>query len=208
MRRVAASISVCLFATLAAPRVLTAEAFECPDGTEMRGASPPDGVKAWCELPDGTQHGPSFSWYSTGTPAAEAHFDEGRLNGTFRLWHANGQLAEEGSYVADQRHGLFSTWMEDGTKILEQSFADGKRNGEVKRWWPNGQLQFAEHYVDGKKDGPAVAYFENGQKEAEGAFRNGQFHGTWVGWYPNGTKRKVAEFVDGDPISSETFPEE
>jgi antitoxin component YwqK of YwqJK toxin-antitoxin module len=182
---------------LLGPRSAPAEEFQCPTGALVHGKSPPEGLKAWCELPDGAQHGPSLSWYEAGKPKAEAHFEQGKLHGVFRLWH-----------IADQRHGTFSTWGEDGVKLLEQNFSNGKRNGEIKRWHLNGQLQFSEHYVDGEKDGPAVAYFENGQKEAEGMFRKGQFHGTWTGWYPDGRKRKVAEFVDGDRVSSKTFPDE
>ena len=207
MTRIAPLLSACLLATLPSAGTAAAEEFQCPGEASMHGAAPPEGNKAWCELPDGTQHGPSMSWYEEGRPMAEAHFDEGKLDGVFKLWHANGQLAEEGFYSADQRNGTFSTWSEDGVKLLEQHFENGKRNGEMKRWFSNGQLQFLEHYVDGKKDGPAVAYFENGQKEAEGVFRKGNFHGVWTGWYPSGAKRKVAEFVDGDQISIEEFPE-
>ncbi len=208
MGRFAPWIAALLSAALAAPRPATADEIQCPEGAVARGKSPPEGLRAWCELADGTQHGPSLSWYASGKPKAEAHFDEGRLNGAFKLWHPNGQLAEQGFYAADQRHGVFSTFREDGVQRLEQHFANGKRNGEVRRWHANGQLQFVEHYVDGKKHGPAVAYFENGQKEAEGAFRNGNFHGVWRGWYPSGRKRKLAEFVDGDRISNEEFPDE
>jgi len=208
MCRITLWIAVCLCTMLSDLRPARAEEFDCPSGAVMHGKAPPAGLKAWCELPDGTQHGPSLSWYEAGNPKAEAHFDEGKLDGVFRLWHTNGQLAEEGHYVADQRHGTFSTWGEDGIKLLEQNFANGKRNGEMKRWYRTGQLQFIEHYVDGEKDGPAVAYFENGQMEAEGMFRKGNFHGVWTGWYPDGAKRKVAEFVDGDRISIENFPDE
>jgi len=207
MRRIALWIVATLCAAVLDPQPALAQKIECPGGTVVHGATPPDGLKAWCELPDGTQHGPSLSWYESGSPKAEAHFDKGKLNGVFKLWHLNGQLAEEGYYVEDQRHGTFSTWADDGIKLLKQDFANGKRNGEMMRWYRDGQLQFFEHYVDGEKDGPAVAYFENGQMEAEGAFRKGKFHGVWKGWYPDGSKRKIAEFVDGDRISIETFPE-
>ncbi len=132
MFRIASWIAVCLFATLVAPRLATAEEFQCPGGTSARGEPPPRGRKAWCELPDGIQHGPSLSWYEAGKPKAEAHFEQGKLHGVFKLWHANGQLAEEGHYSADQRHGIFSTWQKDGVKLLEQNFSNGKRNGEIK----------------------------------------------------------------------------
>lgn len=207
MCRISLWLVTALCAALLDPRPALAQTIECPDGAVVHGATPPDGFKAWCEMPDGTQHGPSLSWYESGSPKAEAHFDAGKLNGVFKLWHVNGQLAEEGHYVDDQRHGTFSTWADDGIKLLKQDFANGKRNGEMMRWYRDGQLQFFEHYVDGEKDGPAVAYFENGQMEAEGAFRKGKFHGVWKGWYPDGSKRKIAEFVDGDRISIETFPE-
>ncbi len=170
MSRIAPWIAICLFATLVELRSATAEDFHCPSGALVRGKPPPQGTKAWCELPDGTQHGPSFSWYEAGEPMAEAHFEQGRLHGVFKLWHANGQLAEEGHYSADQRHGTFLIWQEDGAKLLEQNFSNGKRNGEVKRWHRNGQLQFFEHYVDGKKDGPAVAYLKTDRRKRRECF--------------------------------------
>ena len=127
MRRIALCIAVGLLVALADSGLAQELKLQCPTGTEMHGKPFPDGFKAWCELPDGTQQGPSITWYESGRPEAEAHFDAGKLDGVFKLWHENGQLAEEGHYVADQRNGEFSTWDEDGTKRLEQHFVDGKR---------------------------------------------------------------------------------
>ena len=60
MCRIALWITVCLFATLVGPLSALAEEFQCPTGALVHGEPPPEGLKAWCELPDGTQHGPSL----------------------------------------------------------------------------------------------------------------------------------------------------
>lgn len=180
----------------------------CPGGTSRNGARPPHGRKEWCELPDGTQHGPSLSYYKDGVVKAEANFENGQLQGVFRLWHTNGQVAEQGQYDKDKRSGEFSAYGEDGTRRLRQTFVRGNRHGVVEQWHSNGQLQYAEHFKDGEKNGPAVAYYDNGQLEASGEFRNGKYHGTWSGWYENGAKRKVAVFEDGKQLSIENFTRE
>jgi hypothetical protein len=89
---------------------------ECPDGAILEGSAPPRGHKQWCQLPDGTQHGPSLFWYPTGEKRVEANFVDGRLQGPVTEWHRNGQKAEQGFYKDDNRDGTFATWYKEGTK--------------------------------------------------------------------------------------------
>jgi hypothetical protein len=35
---------------------------DCPDGTSLKGAKPPEGHRHWCALPDGTKHGHEHVW--------------------------------------------------------------------------------------------------------------------------------------------------
>ena len=182
------------------------EEMKCPRDAEVRGKRPPEGRKEWCSLPDGTQHGPSVSYYESGELMARAVFDEGKLDGEYRAWHPNGQLAEAGTYYHDQRQGIFRTWDPNGNRITEDPYNDGRIDGKSRIWFPNGQLLVEVTHSKGTRQGPAVTFYENGQKRTEGEFRNGVYHGTWQGWYADGSPEKVAEFDEGREISRKTFP--
>jgi antitoxin component YwqK of YwqJK toxin-antitoxin module len=179
---------------------------DCPRGTDPRGAAPPEGLKQWCEREDGTQHGPSVFFYPEGGRRAEAQFRDGALDGRYREWHPNGQLALEGSYDRDLRDGGFTLYDEAGHKRSYEEYRRGVQHGKAQVWWPNGRLMLDAAYVDGKRHGPAVTYFENGRKQTEGVFEHGEFDGKWTGWYEDGSLQKIAVFEEGREISREFFP--
>ena len=182
------------------------EEMRCPKDTEVKGKRPPQGLKEWCSLPDGTQHGPSVRYYESGKPMARAFFDEGELDGEYQAWHPNGQLAEAGTYSHDQRRGVFRTWDPNGNQLTEDAYDDGRIHGSSRIWYPSGQLMLELTYSKGARNGPAVTYYDNGQKRTEGEFRNDEFHGRWQGWYADGSLEKVAEFDEGRELSRKTFP--
>ncbi len=179
---------------------------KCPRGTERQGKHPPEGRKEWCSRPDGTQHGPSVSYYETGEEMARARFVDGEMDGMYQAWHPNGQLAETGNYTRDRRDGVFVTRTPDGGSLTEESFRDGESNGPTKIWFANGQLMVEANYVNGVRHGAAVTFYENGQKRTQGDFKNGAFHGKWQGWYTDGSLEKIAEFNEGEELSRKNFP--
>ncbi len=46
--------------------------------------------------------------------------------GTYRLFHENGSVAEEGRIVEGRRNGLWEGWHDDGTLYFEEIFEDGR----------------------------------------------------------------------------------
>jgi antitoxin component YwqK of YwqJK toxin-antitoxin module len=201
-----ALLALCLVAGTTPAPAEEPEQVSCPKDTERKGKRPPQGRKEWCDLPDGTQHGPSVSYYASGMLMASAVFDKGELDGEYRAWHPNGQLAEAGMYSHDQRRGVFRTWDPNGSQLTEETHEDGQIHGKSRIWFPNGQLMLEMTYSKGRRDGPAVTFYNNGQKRTEGEFRNDAYHGTWRGWYADGSLEKVAEFDDGRELSRKTFP--
>jgi len=199
-------LALCLVAAPTPPRAEEPDEMKCPKDTEVKGKRPPQGLKEWCSLPDGTQHGPSVRYYESGKLMVRAFFDEGELDGEYQAWHPNGQPAEAGTYSDDQRRGIFRTWDADGNQLTEEPYDDGRIHGESRIWFPNGQLMLEVSYSKGARNGPALTYYENGQKRTEGEFRNDAYHGQWRGWYADGSPEKVAEFDEGTELSRKTFP--
>ena len=56
----------------------------------------------------------------------EKHYKDGKLDGKWILWHANGQIG------------------------LEKHYMDGKLDGKWTSWHANGQILSENHYKDGK----------------------------------------------------------
>ena len=106
----AAALATCVIASERPAGAEEPAPLRCRDGSELKGKRPPDGRKEWCALPDGSQHGPSASYYESGELMAHATFDHGELDGMYQAWHPNGVLAESGSYVRDQRQGPWRTF--------------------------------------------------------------------------------------------------
>jgi antitoxin component YwqK of YwqJK toxin-antitoxin module len=183
-----------------------AEVIECPRGTELQGGKPPQRLKEWCALPDGTQHGPSVFYDRTGARRVIATFSQGRLDGHYQRWHDNDQLAEEGDYRDDVKYGLFRSWRSDGSLLQEERYENGELTGEARSFFPDGKLMATTRYEKGKRHGLAVVYYENGQKRAEGKFRDDLYHGVWKGWYEDGSLEKRAEFDEGREIERERYP--
>lgn len=202
--RSAGVLAVGLLLLLAAP----AAGFDCPDGTEPRGAPPPEGRKQWCERPDGTQHGPSLTWFAGGAKRAEAHFRDGRLEGEYREWWPDGGLRERGRYEADQRTGTWTTWYESGQKRSEEGWKDGVHHGLSSLWYESGPKRAESWFREGERHGGARTWWENGRKQTEGQFVEGEYDGHWVGWYASGRKRKEATFDRGRELSREVYSDE
>lgn len=180
---------------------------KCPRGTERHGNPPPTARKEWCARPDGTQHGPSVSYYESGGLMARAMFADGEMNGLYQAWHPNGQLAETGSYVRDQRDGVFKTFLPEGGPLTEDAFVKGQQHGVARIWHENGQLMVEAMFANGARNGLAVTFYESGAKRTKGEFKKGAYHGTWYGWYPDGSVEKVAEFDEGKELSRKNYPE-
>lgn len=178
----------------------------CPKGTSLARSEPKG--SSWCQRPDGTQHGPSFSWYPGGQPRAVARFDAGELDGRYREWHRNGKLREESHYKKGLRHGTTTRFDEAGTKRSEEPYRNGKLHGESRVWHPNGQLFARSSYENGERHGNAETWYADGTPQTKGQFARGAYHGTWIGWWENGQKKKVAEFDSGKELTREFFERE
>ena len=104
------------------------------------------------------------TWFATGTPRSEVDFGRPGSGAPCvqRFWHANGQLAAEGTAV------------------------DGVREGHWDYWSENGSVLRAGSYRGGKRDGPWSFHDEHGVKRAEGLYALGARVGSWTLWDEHG----------------------
>jgi MORN repeat protein len=89
---------------------LAAAEFSCPEGTELQGKAPPDGLELKCVLADGSLHGPYQHWYSNGQLMQSLHYDHGKEHGEQKAWWPNGQKMMEGTSMNGKRYQGFRYW--------------------------------------------------------------------------------------------------
>lgn len=86
------------------------DVFDCPEGTQERGAMPPRGFERWCERSGGVRHG------------------------GYASWHPNGQLREVGAYRYGDREGVWTRWYSSGGKQTQAEFQRGLQHGYLLTW--------------------------------------------------------------------------
>lgn len=52
-------------------------------------------LQVWEHFDQGVSHGLRTKWSPAGRKLSEATIERGRITGTFRRWHDNGQVAED-----------------------------------------------------------------------------------------------------------------
>jgi len=177
-RLVAAAALAALLAPLAA-RGGPAPLLDCPAGTELAGAAPPEGYEAWCEgVPDDAghlrRHGPARAWWDGGAVREDSRWARGRREGEFVTYHRNGRRAQAGRYLEDAKDGPWSTWDERGQLLERTEFSRDVRQGPFAAWWPNGR------------------------RKTEGRFCQGMQCGTWISWDEAG--RELGRTVFDEPL--------
>lgn len=96
--------------------------------------------------------GSTKSTYKNGNPYVVATFVEGKLNGIYTAYYANGQKMGLTHYKRGVKHGKAIAWHENGNIASKVNFEDGKKQGRLEIYYPNGQLNTRTFYSKGEKD--------------------------------------------------------
>ncbi len=83
--------------------------------------------------------------------------------GSFRVWHANGQLARQGEFRYNLPVGKATWYYANGQKQMEGTYVDGKQEGTWTWWHQNGIKQIAGDYRDGVAVGKWQWWKEDGK---------------------------------------------
>jgi hypothetical protein len=106
---------------------------KCPAGSRLAGPESDDGtivtingrVIAGCLRPDGTRHGPSITWYESGSKESEGEYRDGARTGVWRYWHDNGQLSAAGAFVDGKADGAWQRFDRSGTAAGTTRYKNG-----------------------------------------------------------------------------------
>lgn len=160
-------------------------------------------VLAAAALADGPpKDGKHVEKWPDGKPRVEAHYKDGKLHGTYRRWHANGQLAAEEEYENGKWNGRRANWHENGQVLFDWRYREGKlEEGVWKSYHSNGALWTSHKMGIGGKfpDQYQIAYHDNGKVEYRGWWKNEKQEGKWEYFHRNGVRSEVRPMRESLP---------
>jgi len=127
-------------------------------------------------------------------------YRDGRRDGAYFEWHANGQLASQGAFVADREDGLWSAWYEDGKPRWLGAMRAGRRTGEWLQWHDTGVLWTQVSYVEGQKEGLWLMWSRDGRLVQEGCYRDDLEDGVWTVYDKGGAVRSQIRYEAGRQV--------
>ena len=77
-------------------------------------------------------------------------------------FHENGETRMEGSFVDGKRDGEWMSWYANGVIWSKGYFKDGLRTGKSWAYYPSGKLYLQGSYENGKKVGEWLVFDEDG----------------------------------------------
>ncbi len=140
------------------------------------------------------------------------HFLEvinGRAQGSYRQYHANGKLKIEAQVtggVADLTEAAMATWQFDGeAKVYDQAgrleaiipYLMGRLHGCEQRFFGHGARMSCRQFEDGTAHGPQELWSESGQLLMRAQMVRGQLHGIRHEWTAEGQLRAAEEWSEG-----------
>lgn len=90
-------------------------------------------------------------WYENGSKMREAHYHNGKRQGTWTLWHENGQKGVEIIFQDNEPYAHRTSWYDNGKKESEGELQDEKRQGLWVRWDKEGKKMSEIVYEAGKE---------------------------------------------------------
>lgn len=97
----------------------------CPSGMEPVAA--PAGVKTelWCKTPDGSR-ARWFELTAEGGKRQVCSYVDGRPEGQYLAWHANGRTWIEGAYREGTKVGKWDQWDDAGAHVAQGEYRSGE----------------------------------------------------------------------------------
>lgn len=94
-------------------------------------------------------------------------YEQGQFSGPFRLYNTEEDyLRQSGQYIDGAMSGTWYVYHANGQVAEEVVFADNLEQGPFKEWYASGQLKAEGFYLDGDNEhGQLWLYAENGDLE-------------------------------------------
>jgi antitoxin component YwqK of YwqJK toxin-antitoxin module len=141
--------------------------------------------------------GHTITWYWDGQKQSETRTEAGKMVGTWRTWHRNGQLQMEQPYQDGKRQGKSLHWNADGVVTMEAHFEVGLATGIWHWYYDNGSPGWRAVYRNGEREDAYVRWHQNGTVYIEGFYVAGQRNGLWQTHDSHGRIERIERWENG-----------
>ena len=105
-------------------------------------------------------------------------------------------------------NGPFQIFSAQGILIVEGFIKDDQLQGKMMRFYPSGKKMMEDNKVNGKSEGTTKVYYENGALKGEHRYLNGKLNGMSKEYYMNGKVKSKISWSNNDPMSMSKFDEQ
>ncbi len=123
----------------------------------------------------GKEHGMSIYYFDVpNTVEIEVEMKRGKRNGSMRRYFENGMLDTHCEYVNDLIEGVEVNFTANGEKAQEFTYVHGVKNGPHRAYFVTGEIKVEGNFKDDMFDGEWKYYDERGVMVGEGSFNEGE----------------------------------
>ena len=151
------------------------------------------------EYVQGRKQGPFIWYYADGPVLSRATYVDDKKEGEFIRFHRNGQISDKGFYKQDKFEGPYTWFVPSGKKSKEGTFKNDKQEGIFTTYDPpTGNIIKKMSFANGELNGECVVvYWDDGQPQDKGTFKNGLRHGMSYRYYQNGQVEQEVPYENG-----------
>ena len=104
-----------------------------------------------------------LSYFKNGKKSVQHIRKNGMIEGEYKEYHENGQMAEAGSFTNNEENGSYVKYYENGVKMNETPYVKGIINGVMIDYYPNGKIKLKTTYLEGDRFGVSEKYSLEGK---------------------------------------------
>ncbi|MEM9822956.1 MAG: hypothetical protein AAF985_17885 [Bacteroidota bacterium] len=105
-------------------------------------------------------HGERRLYYESGELQIVEHHTQGQFEGSYQIFHKNGQVKFEAAYQNGSLEGKGKSYYEDGQVKEIVTFANNEENGPFEEFHPNGKVKARGEYLDGDNEHGLLELFD------------------------------------------------
>ena len=147
----------------------------------------------------GRRQGKWVDYYANGQLRYEGQFKNDRCQGEFKYYDEQGHLKATNTYDKSGEKALNKTYSPDGTLIATGYYLNQKKDGEWRYYSrENGVLILIEENRNGKAQGSSKVYYETGVLMMERQFVDDRLEGHAKIYYPSGALKEEGDYLNGE----------
>lgn len=136
---------------------------------------------------------------SGNNPSAQGIYKNGKRNGAWVEYHANGLIKSITSYTDGKKEGIHVELNNNGQLTKRMLYHNNLRHGEYKEF-NYAMIKESRNYSYDKLEGLVEIFYDNGKKMEEGNYKNGTRDGVSKWYDQNGSVSITYEYKNGELV--------